>query len=200
MKRFVAVLAASAVCLTLVSGSFAEKPEAKKGDEKVAPALNFTMDSLEGKPVKLSKYQGKVVLIVNVASKCGLTPQYEDLEEVSKKYSEKGLTVLGFPANEFGKQEPGTNKEIAEFCEKNYGVDFPMFSKVVVKGEGQCELYKFLTSKETNPKFAGDITWNFEKFLLNRKGEVVARFAPRVSPTDETVIKAIEAELAKDAK
>jgi glutathione peroxidase len=198
MKRFVAVLAASVVCLTLVSGSFAEKPEAKKGDAKVAPALNFTMDSLEGKPVKLSQYQGKVVLIVNVASQCGLTPQYEDLEEVNKKYHDKGLTVLGFPANEFGKQEPGTNKEIAEFCKKNYGVDFPMFSKVVVKGEGQCDLYKFLTSKETNPKFAGDIKWNFEKFLLNRHGEVVARFEPKVSPTDETVIKAIEAELAKE--
>ncbi len=202
MKRFVAVLAVSVACLTFVSGSFAEKPDAKKvtkkGDAKVAPALNFTMDSLEGKPVKLSEYQGKVVLIVNVASKCGLTPQYEDLEATHKKYSEKGLTVLGFPANEFGKQEPGSNKEIAEFCEKNYGVEFPMFSKVVVKGEGQCDLYKYLTSKETNPKFAGDISWNFEKFLLNRKGEVVARFKPQVSPTDKEVIKAIEQELAKE--
>lgn len=197
MKRFVAVLAVSVVCLTLVSGSFAEKPEAKKGDAKVAPALNFTMDSLEGKPVKLSQYQGKVVLIVNVASQCGLTPQYDGLEKVYKKYNEKGLTVLGFPANEFGKQEPGSNKEIAEFCEKNYGVDFPMFSKVVVKGEGQCDLYKFLTSKETDPKFAGDIKWNFEKFLLNRKGEVVARFEPKVSPTSDVVMKAIEDELAK---
>lgn len=198
MKRFVAVLAASAVCLTLVSGSFAEKPDAKKKDAKVAAALNFTMDSLEGKPVKLASYQGKVVLIVNVASKCGLTPQYEGLEEVNKKYNEKGLTILGFPANEFGKQEPGTNQEIAEFCQKNYGVEFPMFSKVVVKGEGQCDLYKFLTSEKTNPKFAGPISWNFEKFLLNRQGEVVARFAPKVSPTDDTVIKAIEAELAKE--
>ena len=202
MKRFVSVLAVSAVCLTLVSGLFAQKQEgkkgAKKGDAKVAPALNFTMDSLEGKPVKLSEYQGKVVLIVNVASKCGLTPQYEDLEATHKKYHEKGLTVLGFPANEFGKQEPGSNKEIAEFCQKNYGVEFPMFSKVVVKGEGQCDLYKFLTAKETNPKFAGDISWNFEKFLLNRKGEVVARFKPQVSPTDEKVIKAIEDELAKE--
>lgn len=192
MKRFVAVLAASVVCFTMVSGSFAEK-----GDAKVAPALNFTMDSLDGKPVKLSKYQGKVILIVNVASKCGLTPQYEDLEEVSKKYEDKGLTILGFPANEFGKQEPGSNKEIAEFCQKNYGVDFPMFSKVVVKGEGQCDLYKFLTSKETNPKFAGDIKWNFEKFLVSRDGKVVARFEPRIRPDDKQVISKIEAELAK---
>ena len=202
MKRFVSVLAASVVCLTLVNGLFAEKGDAKKetkkGDAKVAPALNFTMDSLEGKPVKLAEYQGKVVMVVNVASKCGLTPQYEDLEGVSKKYKEKGLVVLGFPANEFGKQEPGSNKEIAEFCQKNYGVDFPMFSKVVVKGEGQCDLYKFLTSKDTNPKFAGDISWNFEKFLINRKGEVVARFKPQVSPSDEKVIKAIEEELAKE--
>ena len=197
MKRFVAVLAASVVCLTLVSGSFAEKPDAKKGDAKVAPALNFTMDSLEGEPVKLSKYQGQVILIVNVASKCGNTPQYEDLVEINKKYHDKGLTILGFPANEFGKQEPGSNKEIAEFCQKNYGVNFPMFSKVVVKGAGQCDLYKYLTSKETNPKFPGDVKWNFEKFLLNRKGEVVARIEHKVSPTDESVIKAIEDELAK---
>lgn len=197
MKRFVSMLAASAVCLTLVSGLFADKEE-KKGDEKVAPALNFTMDGIDGKPVKLSKYQGKVVLIVNVASKCGLTPQYEDLEAMHEKYHEKGLAVLGFPANEFGKQEPGTNKEIAEFCKKDYGVKFPLFSKVVVKDEGQCDLYKFLTSKETNPKFAGDISWNFEKFLLNKKGEVVARFAPKIRPNDPKVTKAIEEELAKE--
>lgn len=166
----------------------------------MAPALNFTVKSINGKDVALSKYQGKVVLIVNVASECGLTPQYEDLETLHEKYHEKGLSVLGFPANEFGKQEPGSNDEIEKFCKTKFGVDFDMFAKVVVKGEGQTPLYKHLTSKDTNGKFAGDISWNFEKFLLNRKGEVVARFEPRVSPTDEKVIAAIEAELAKSEK
>ncbi len=192
MKRFVSVLAVSAVCLSFAGGLFADKDEKKK-DEKVAPALSFTMDSIDGKPVKLSQYQGKVVLIVNVASKCGLTPQYEALEGLHEKYHEKGLAVLGFPANEFAGQEPGTNKEIAEFCKKDYGVEFPLFAKVVVKGKGQCDLYKLLTDDDKKP-----IGWNFEKFLLNRKGEVVARFEPRLSPNDEKVIKAIEAELAKE--
>lgn len=187
MKRFVSLFAVSALCLSLTGGLFAEK------DAKVGPALNFTMESIDGKPVKLSKYQGKVVLMVNVASKCGLTPQYEELEALHEKYTEKGLTVIGFPANEFGKQEPGTNKEIAEFCKKDFGVEFPMMAKVVVKGEGQCDLYKYLTDNDKKP-----ISWNFEKFLINRKGEVVARFEPRTSPDDEKVIKAIEAELAKE--
>jgi glutathione peroxidase len=136
-------------------------------------------------------------LMVNVASKCGLTPQYEELEALHEKYHDKGLAVLGFPANEFGKQEPGSNEEIGEFCKKNYGVEFDMFSKVVVKGDDKCDLYKFLTSKETNGKFAGDISWNFEKFLVNKKGEVVARFKPQTKPDAPEVIKAIEAELAK---
>jgi glutathione peroxidase len=208
MKRIASVVIASVLCLTLASPLlFAEKGDKekkseektaeKKGDEKVGPALSFTMDSLDGKPVKLSKYAGKVVLMVNVASKCGLTPQYDELEELHEKYHDKGLAVLGFPANEFGKQEPGSNQEIAEFCKKNHGVEFDMFSKVVVKGEGKCELYQFLTSKEKNGKFGGEIGWNFEKFLLNKHGEVVARFAPQVKPDAPEVIKAIEAELAK---
>jgi glutathione peroxidase len=167
--------------------------------EKVAPALDFTMKTIDGKDRNLADYQGRVVLIVNVASKCGLTPQYEALETVHKKYDEKGLSVLGFPANEFGKQEPGTDEEIATFCKDSYGVDFDMFSKIVVKGEGQHPFYKFLTSKETNPKFPGDIRWNFEKFLVGRNGEIVARFAPPVKPDSEEVIAAIEAELAKPA-
>ena len=109
-----------------------------------------------------------------------------------EKYGEKGLAVLGFPANEFGKQEPGTNLQIAQFCKENYGVEFDMFSKVVVKGDGQCPLYTFLTSKETNPKFAGDITWNFEKFLVGPDGRVLARFAPRTAPDDPLLVQAIE--------
>jgi glutathione peroxidase len=172
---------------------------ADKGGKKMPDALNFKMKSLNGKEVDLSKYKGKVVLIVNVASQCGNTPQYEGLEDLHEKYADQGLAVLGFPANEFGKQEPGSDEEIADFCEQNYGVKFDMFSKVVVKGDGQCPLYQYLTSKETDPKFAGDITWNFEKFLINRDGQVVARFAPKVKPESKEVVSAIETELAKPA-
>lgn len=164
-------------------------------EEKAGPALQFKMKDIKGKEQDLSQYQGKVILMVNVASKCGLTPQYDALQEVYSKYNDEGLVILGFPANEFGRQEPGTDAQISAFCKENYGVTFPMFSKVVVKGEGQCELYQFLTSEETNPKFAGPISWNFEKFLINRDGEVVARFAPRVKPDSDKVISAIEKEL-----
>src|SRR5262249_4826312 len=144
--------------------------------------LNFKMKDIEGKEVDLSQYQGKVVLFVNVATYCGNTPQYKGLEEVYEKYKDKGLVVIGVPANEFGKQEPGSDKEIADFCKSKYQVTFPMMSKVVVKGEGITPLYKYLTAKETNPKFAGDVTWNFEKFLVARNGEVAARFKPGTKP------------------
>ncbi len=164
---------------------------------KVAPALNFTVNDIDGKPVKLSKYQGSVVLIVNVASKCGHTPQYASLQKLYEQYKKKGLVILAFPANEFGQQEPGTNSEIKAFCSTNYHVKFPVFSKIVVKGEGQHPLYQFLTSKETNPNFSGDIEWNFAKFLLNRKGEVVARFAAKLDPGKPEVVDVIKAELAK---
>lgn len=169
----------------------------EKGAKQVPPVLNFTMKSLDGKSVDLSKYQGKVVLMVNVASKCGFTPQYKQLQALHDKYAAKGLAILGFPANDFGKQEPGTNEEIAAFCEKNYGVKFDMFAKVAVKGADQCPLYKYLTSSETDPKFAGPVKWNFEKFLISKKGEVVARFNSAVKPDSPEMIKAIEAELAK---
>ncbi len=165
----------------------------------VAAALNFTMKDIDGKDVALSKYQGKVVLIVNVASECGLTPQYADLQALHDKYAEQGLVILGFPANEFNQQEPGSNEDIKTFCTTKYNVKFPMFAKVVVKGEGQCDLYKFLTSSETNPKFAGEIQWNFTKFLLARDGSVVNRFEPKIKPSADEVIKAIETELAKQA-
>ena len=190
-RLFVRSLLAAAIGCLAFAAHAAEK------DSAVPAALNFKMKSLEGKSVDLSKYKGKVVLIVNVASQCGNTPQYAGLEELHEKYAEKGLAVLGFPANEFGAQEPGSDAEIGEFCEKNYGVKFDMFSKVVVKGEGQCPLYKFLTSKETDPKFAGDVSWNFEKFLIGRDGKVVARFAPKVKPESEEVVSVIEEQLAK---
>jgi len=170
---------------------------AEKGDKKVPAVLNFKMETLDGKPVNLSKYQGKVVLFVNVASRCGLTPQYKELEALHEKYGKDGLAIVGVPANEFGSQEPGTNEEIAKFCSTKYKVKFDMLSKVVVKGEGICPLYKYLTSKETNPTFAGEIGWNFTKFLIGKNGEVVNRFEPRVKPDAPVVIAAIEAELKK---
>lgn len=168
----------------------------KSAGEKPA-ALNFTMDSLDGKPVDLSKYAGKVVLVVNVASECGLTPQYEQLQALHAKYKDKGLAVLGFPCNQFGKQEPGSAAEIQDFCKKNYGVTFDLFAKVEVNGPGACDLYKHLKAVNTKPKGPGEVSWNFEKFLLNRKGEIVARFEPRTAPDADVVIKAIEAELTK---
>ncbi len=159
--------------------------------------LDFNMKDIDGKEVDLSKYKGDVILIVNVASKCGYTPQYADLEEVYEKYKDQGFTILAFPANEFGAQEPGTNAEIKSFCTKNYGVTFPVFSKIVVKGEGMHPLYSFLTSEKTDPKFSGDIPWNFTKFLVDRDGKVVARFKPGDKPDSELVTKAIESALAE---
>ena len=160
----------------------------------VANTLNFTMDSLDGKPVNLSKYQGSVVLIVNVASACGYTPQYEGLQALHQKYASRGLRILGFPSNDFGGQEPGTNAEIGEFCKKNYGVEFDMFSKITVVGKNQAPLYRTLT---TTPGFSGNIEWNFEKFLLNRDGKVIARFKSPVEPLSAEMTKAIEAALGK---
>jgi glutathione peroxidase len=170
--------------------------DTKKGDGKVAPALQFKMKNIDGQEVELSQFQGKVVMIVNVASQCGLTPQYDALQKLYEKYQKEGFVIIGVPANEFGSQEPGTDAEIKEFCTSRYHVTFPMMSKVVVKGKGITPLYQYLTEQGPE-KFRGPITWNFEKFLLNRQGEVVARFAPRVKPDDPKVIAAIEAELKK---
>jgi glutathione peroxidase len=178
------------------------------------PLSKFSVKKIDGKDTSLAEYEGKVLLVVNVASKCGLTPQYTGLENLYKKFQSKGLVVVGFPANEFAGQEPGTNSEIQEFCRTNFGVGFPVFEKIVVKGEGQHPLYKFLTDaipkaiKKLNSGFEqklkdhgmlsgkpNDITWNFEKFLINRKGEVKARFAPDMEPEDPVIVKAIETEL-----
>ena len=168
--------------------------QAKPGGSNTVPAaLNFTMKSLDGKPVDLSKYQGRVVLMVNVASECGFTPQYAGLEALHRKYAAKGLSVLGFPSNNFGAQEPGTDPEIAQFCKDNYGVEFDMFSKIVVRGAGQAPLYHYLTN---HPKFSGMVEWNFEKFLIGRDGEVIGRFKSEVEPLSSQVVGAIERALA----
>ena len=158
--------------------------------------LDFKMRDIDGKDVKLKKYKGNVLLVVNVASKCGYTPQYEGLQSTYAKYKDQGFYVLGFPANNFGAQEPGTETEIREFCTSKYHVTFPMFAKISVKGEDQDPLYKFLTSKETNPDFAGDIKWNFSKFLVDRSGKVVARFESKAKPDSDEVTAAIEKYLA----
>src|SRR5688572_2792363 len=178
--------------LALVMALMAVPQTKPQETAKVPDVLNFTMNSLDGKPVNLSKYQGKVVLIVNVASECGFTPQYQGLQDLHKKYGSRGLSVLGFPSNDFGQQEPGSNADIADFCKKNYGVEFDMFSKIVVNGTGQAPLYKALTS---HSKFGGQVGWNFEKFLIGKDGNVVARFASDVEPTSVEVIRAIEAAL-----
>lgn len=155
----------------------------------------FTMTDIDGNAVKLDAYKGKVVMLVNTASKCGLTPQYEGLQALYEKYKDKGFVVLGFPANNFMGQEPGTNEEIKEFCTLRYKVTFPMFAKISVKGEDQDPLYSYLTDSKTNPGFDGEITWNFEKFLADKDGKIIARFSPKVTPEDAEVIKAIEAAL-----
>jgi glutathione peroxidase len=194
MSRRVAV---SAVILALVAATGAVRAEEKKEKGKVPAALNFKMKRLDGKEANLADYAGKAVLIVNVASECGYTPQYEGLQKLHEKYASQGLVVMGVPANEFGRQEPGTNDEIATFCKKNYGVTFDMYAKVVVKGAGQTPLYKHLTSKETNPKFAGDVKWNFEKFLIGRNGEIAGRFGSSVEPESKELTSAIETALAE---
>jgi glutathione peroxidase len=149
----------------------------------------FAAKTIDGRDAKLEEYRGHPLLIVNVASKCGLTPQYEGLEKLHDEYAARGLRVLGFPANEFGAQEPGSNAEIASFCTSNYGVKFDMFGKVVVKGDGIHPLFAFLTKES---KFPGDIKWNFNKFLVDKDGEVIARFEPQVEPTSAEVRQAIE--------
>lgn len=191
--RMLAACLFTGVAIALTAGSL---PAA----EKASPVLNHKVKTIKGEEVDLTKYQGKVLLVVNVASKCGATPQYEQLESLSDKYKDKGLAVLGFPCNQFGGQEPGTEEDIVKFCKSKYDVSFDLFAKIDVNGPEASPVYKTLTSKETDPKFAGDIKWNFEKFLIGRNGEIVARFPTGTKPDAPEVVKAIETELAKTAK
>ena len=172
------------------------RPAAAGTAEQPAGPLDFTVNDIEGKPVHLSDYRGKVVMIVNVASHCGFTKQYDALEKLYLKDKDQGLVILGFPANNFGGQEPGTAAEIKQFCTSKFNVTFPMMAKVSVKGDDQCPLYKFLTEKATAGDFAGDIGWNFTKFVVDRTGRVTARFASATKPTDAKLIGAIDAALA----
>ena len=158
---------------------------------------DIEINTLNGEPGRLSDYKGKAVLVVNVASKCGLTPQYEGLERIHERYAGQGFTVLGVPCNQFGAQEPGSPDEIATFCSTNYGVTFPMTEKIEVNGDGRHPLYQQLTAKEDAEGKAGDIQWNFEKFLVSPEGEVVGRFRPLVEPEAPELVAAIEQALPR---
>jgi glutathione peroxidase len=153
---------------------------------------SFTPTAIDGKPAPMASWKGKVMLLVNVASKCGYTPQYKGLEAVYEQYKDRGFVIVGFPANNFGGQEPGTNAEIVEFCSRTYNVTFPMMSKISVKGDDQAPLYRFLTGGAANAALAGDIKWNFTKFLVDRDGNTVARFEPATTPDSAEVKSAIE--------
>ncbi|MGB0621694.1 MAG: glutathione peroxidase [Myxococcota bacterium] len=156
---------------------------------------DFSAKTIRGDDCDLSSFAGKVCLVVNVASQCGLTPQYDGLQRLYDEYREQGFEILGFPCNQFGSQEPGTEGEIATFCETNYGVGFPLFSKVEVNGAGADPLYQWLTGEDSKPDGAGDVAWNFAKFLINKDGRVVARFAPPTEPCSAEVKQEIEAAL-----
>jgi len=181
MRKFSLILTLCLACASLAAQS--------KG------IYDFTMKSIDGQQVSLGSYSGKVVLLVNVASKCGFTPQYAGLEALYTKYKDKGLVIVGIPANNFMSQEPGTDAEIKTFCTNKYNVTFPMMSKISVKGDDKTPLYVFLTGKDTDPQFGGDIKWNFTKFLFDRSGKPVARFEPNVTPDSPQVTAAIEAAL-----
>jgi glutathione peroxidase len=193
MNRLTASLVIEVAMILIGSGC----GRAIEGVRQEGSALRFTMKSLDGKDIDLARYEGKVVMVVNVASKCGYTPQYAQLQTLYEQYADKGFVILGFPCNQFLGQEPGSAEEIKEFCRLNYGVTFDMFAKVDVKGENACELYKLLTSLDTEPKGAGKIGWNFEKFILDRQGFAVARFASGTKPNAAEIVAVVEKELAK---
>ena len=176
-----------AIMFTLPVTIFAQTEE--KIMEQQPKLYSFSMKTIDGKDKPLSEYKGKVLLIVNVASKCGNTPQYKGLESIYEKYKERGFMILGFPANNFLWQEPGTNDEIKKFCTMNYGVTFDMFSKISVKGDDQDSLYQYLTKDSPVP---GAVTWNFQKYLVDRKGNVVEKFTPKTGPEEKEVIDKIE--------
>ena len=184
-----ALLFALATC---VGCAYAED---KPKEPKLASPLDYKLKDINDKEVDLAQYKGKVVLIVNVASECGYTPQYKGLQELHEAYKDQGVVVIGIPANEFGRQEPGSNADILKFCQNSYKVTFPMMAKVVVKGTGKTPLYEYLTGKDSNPDFAGEVGWNFEKFLIGKSGKVVGRYKSSVEPMSEAIVGAIKKEL-----
>ncbi len=209
MKKASACLLLVALVITCVSCD-SETPSANpqatapaeiQAEESAAtkPLYAFELNDIDGNPAKLGKHDGKALLLVNVASKCGYTKQYAGLQALYEKYQGEGLVVLGFPANNFGSQEPGTNEEIKAFCSTAFSVTFPMFAKISVKGDDIHPLYAFLTGAETNPDFAGEIKWNFNKFLVNRAGDIVGRYDSEVEPMSEALVAEIEKALGATA-
>ena len=193
MKKHLIVVIVMLVIFAVIAETSFSKENQK--DLKMKSIFDFTVKDIDGNDVKLEQFKGNVIMIVNVASKCGFTPQYEGLQKIYSQYKDSGFVILGFPANNFLSQEPGTNEEIRQFCTINYSVKFPMFSKISVKVKGIAPLYKYLTEKKTNPEFSGKISWNFNKFLFDREGNIVARFGSRAKPESQNVIQAIENEL-----
>jgi glutathione peroxidase len=169
----------------------------EKDAGKKTSIYQFKVTTIDGQKIDLAKYKGKVLLIVNVASECGYTDQYKALQELHAKYGKDGLVVLAFPCNDFGDQEPGNEAKIKEFAKKNYGVEFELFSKIKILGKDAAPLYQFLTAKDTNPKHAGAVKWNFEKFIIGRNGEVVSRFLSDVEPDSKDLVDLLRKELEK---
>lgn len=196
------ILAIVAVIGTFIFSVYAlngTENEASNAVPKENSIYEFTVTDIDGESVNLEKYKGKVIMFVNTASECGYTPQYKGLQAIYDKYKDEGFVILGFPANNFGGQEPGTEKEIKEFCTLKYKVTFPMFAKISVKGDDQHPLYSFLTNEKTNPKYSGDVTWNFNKFLADKNGEIIARFSSKEVPESKEITNTIEKAIAENS-
>ncbi len=194
MKKKLVILGGVVILLGAIAGGAAYKLYWNPYIPPVDGSFyDFKVKTIDGQEQKLDAYKGKVVLVVNTASKCGYTPQYEGLQKLYDLYKDQGFVILGFPANNFMNQEPGTDQEIKEFCSLNYKVTFPMFSKISVRGDDEHPLYRWLTG---NPKFNGNIMWNFEKFLIDRNGTVIDRFGTRTTPSDPKVVAEIEKALS----
>jgi glutathione peroxidase len=195
MKKYIAAAAVSAAVLAAIFFAVQANQPTEEAMDKTPltekSIYDFTLKSIDGSEVKMDQYKGKTLMIVNVASQCGYTYQYDGMQKVYSKYKDQGFVMLGFPANNFGAQEPGSNEEIKTFCTR-FKVSFPMFAKISVKGADKHPFYRFLTEKETDPEFAGEIKWNFNKFLVDKTGKIVARFDSGDDPDGDRVVKAIE--------
>ncbi|KAF2513917.1 glutathione peroxidase [Flavobacterium foetidum] len=193
MKKLLFIMCGAAILLGSQIQAQTSKKKSKTENAMAKETIyQYKVEDLSGDTFDFASLKGKKIMIVNTASKCGLTPQYKDLEAIYKEYKDKNFVIIGFPANNFAAQEPGTNKEIESFCQQNYGVTFPMMSKVSVKGDDMCEVYKFLTEKSKNGLQDSEVEWNFQKYLLNEKGELVKVIKPRTLPTDPEVINWIK--------
>lgn len=186
MKLSIIIVAIVVFCILNTAAVFSLEAVA------IPSFYTISLKTIQGKDISMSEFKGKTLLIVNVASKCGFTSQYKDLETLYQKYQKKGFVILGFPCNNFLWQEPGSNEEIQKFCQTNYQISFPLFSKIDVKGKKQHPLYQYLTSKKSNPEFSGNIKWNFTKFLISKEGKIINRFDSSTNPLDPKVIESIE--------